>query len=98
MSAPTTPIHQGAQGGRVRASSQPVRIARITSYNVCYTKLLRYSLVRGTGSLFLAGDRGQQFALSYLGDGRFLGRSAGINALGETNHDAEAEFISYNFV
>ena len=58
-----------------------------------YSTMGLYSLVRRAGSLFLAGDRGQQFALSYLGDGRFLGRSAGTNALGETNHDAEAEFI-----
>ena len=32
-------------GGGIKGQAEALRLARITSYNVCYTKLLRYELV-----------------------------------------------------
>ena len=73
----------------VHLSGDDPRLARITSYNVCYTKLLRIAHEPYASALLAPLFIVMSFA---FGLARNLGRKAALEML------LTGEFISYNFV
>ena len=78
---------------------------RITSYNVCYTKLLRFHAALGDEPGFGRGDAGVgkvQFRLPDLGAGQFhpgtLGKGLLVINTGLVMPGAGQPYLSYNFV